>query len=138
MRFILTFVVGLTVLPLAALADSKEDAANCSSNEANRSITGCTNFIAHGASKANLAIAYNNRGWAYINKGDYESAIADYDQAIRLKPDYPEAYNGRGIAHDDKAEYDRAIADYDQAIRLKPDYPEAYNGRGIAHDDKAE
>ena len=37
------------------------------------------------------ADAYNNRGSAYLGKGEYERAIADFDKSIRLKPDYPDA-----------------------------------------------
>jgi tetratricopeptide (TPR) repeat protein len=32
------------------------------------------------------ARAYNRRGVAYYNKGDYARAIADDDQALRLNP----------------------------------------------------
>ena len=45
------------------------------------------------------------------DKGDYDRAIADFDQAIQLKPDYADAYYNRGIAYHDKGDYDRAIAD---------------------------
>ena len=55
-------------------------------------------------------------------KGDYDRAIADYDRAIQLKPDYAEAYVNRGWAYNAKGDYDRAIADFDRAIQLKPDY----------------
>ena len=64
--------------------------------------------------------------------GDYKGAIADYDIAIRLKPDYANAYYNRGNAKDDLGQYFAAIADYDTVIRLKPDYANAYNNRGIA------
>jgi tetratricopeptide (TPR) repeat protein len=33
-----------------------------------------------------FAGAYNNRGLAYAVEGDYQRAIADYDQAIALDP----------------------------------------------------
>ena len=71
------------------------------------------------------------RGNDKYKSGDYEGAIADYTQAIRLKPDYADAYNNRGIAKDDLGQYLAAIADYDTAIRLKPDYADTYNNRGI-------
>ena len=64
--------------------------------------------------------------------GDYKGAIADYDSAIRLKPDYADVYNNRGIAKDDLGQHFAAIADYDSAIRLKPDYAGAYYNRGTA------
>ena len=64
--------------------------------------------------------------------GLYQSAIADYDKAIQLKPNNDLAYYGRGMAKDDLGQHFAAIADYDTAIRLKPDFAYAYQGRGIA------
>ena len=63
--------------------------------------------------------------------GDYKGAIADYDSAIRLKPDYAGAYYNRGLAKGMLGQHFAAIADYDSAIRLKPDDANAYNNRGI-------
>ncbi len=81
----------------------------------------------------NQANFYTNRGLAYSNKGENDRAIADYDQALRLVPDYAGVYNNRGLAYWRKGEYDRAIADYEQALRLDPDLAFAYNGRGRAN-----
>jgi tetratricopeptide (TPR) repeat protein len=63
----------------------------------------------------------------------YEQAIADYDQAIALNPEYATAYNNRGNAYSDLKQYEQAIADYDQAIALNPEYATAYNNRGNAY-----
>jgi Flp pilus assembly protein TadD len=78
------------------------------------------------------------RGNGYFYKEEVDRAIADYDRAIELEPDYALAYNNRGVAYDDKGEVDRAIADYDRAIELKPDYAAAYNNRGVAYIHKGE
>ena len=67
--------------------------------------------------------------------GDYKGAIADYDSAIRLKPDSATAYYNRGNTKNDLGQHLAAIADYDIAIRLKPDYTDAYNNRGLAKND---
>jgi len=32
------------------------------------------------------AEAYSNRGYAYLGKGNYDQAIADFDEAIALDP----------------------------------------------------
>ena len=68
----------------------------------------------------------------YQQLGQHDAAIADFDAAIRVKPDYADAYFGRGAAKADLGRYDAAIADYDVAIRLKPNYADAYIGRGAA------
>ena len=53
--------------------------------------------------------AYNNRGNAYDEKGDFDAAIQDYNKAIELQPDYAGAYNNRGNAYDEKGDFDAAI-----------------------------
>jgi len=85
--------------------------------------------------KPDYVKAYNNRGIAYGNLGQYQRAIQDYDKAIRLKPDDAEIYYNRGIAYGKLGQNQRAIQDYDTAIRLKPDDAAAYNNRGFAYDD---
>jgi tetratricopeptide (TPR) repeat protein len=56
----------------------------------------------------------------YGNKGEYDRAIADFTEAIRLDPKLATAYSNRGLAYEKKGGYDRAIADFNQAIRLNP------------------
>jgi tetratricopeptide (TPR) repeat protein len=72
------------------------------------------------ASNPKNARDYNARGAIYMQKRDYDKAIADCDQAIRLDPQLAAAYNNRGLAYMQKRDYDKAIADFDQAIQLDP------------------
>jgi lipoprotein NlpI len=74
----------------------------------------------------------------YEAKGDHDRAIADYNEAIRVKPDYADAFNNRGVTYDHKGDHDRAIADYTEAIRIKPDYAAAFNNRGLAYYSKGD
>jgi hypothetical protein len=66
-----------------------------------------------------------DRGWAYFNNGDYDKAIADFDQAIRLYPNYVQAYINRGITYEKKGDYDRAIADYELVLQINPNHANA-------------
>ena len=70
------------------------------------------------------------------DQGKLDEAIANYQQALRLKPDYAEAYNNLGNALKDQGKLEEAIASYQQALRLKPDYAEAYNNLGNALKDQ--
>lgn len=50
------------------------------------------------SARDDYAEAYYYRGNVYFNKGQYDRAIRNYDQAIRLQPDYAEAVNSRANA----------------------------------------
>jgi serine/threonine protein kinase/tetratricopeptide (TPR) repeat protein len=65
----------------------------------------------------------------------YDKAIADYTEAIRLKPDYAEAYSGRAFVYTFVGKFDQAIADCNEAIRIKPDLAEAYKNRANPHNE---
>ena len=64
--------------------------------------------------------------------GLYHEAIAAYDQAILLKPDFADAYTWRGVAKAQLGEYAAAIADYNMVIRLDSTDAYVYYFRGIA------
>jgi tetratricopeptide (TPR) repeat protein len=95
-------------------------------------LTACTAAIESGRWRGKAA--YNNRGNAYFAKKDYDRAIADYTEAIRLDPKYALAYSNRGTAYKAKGNYDLAIADYTEAIRLDPEDALAYFKRGNAYE----
>ena len=74
-------------------------------------------------------------GWSAT--GEYDLAIKDYSEAIRLQPGYAAAWNGRGDVYYFKSDYDQAIKDYSEAIRLKPGYAAAWYNRGASYYDQA-
>jgi tetratricopeptide (TPR) repeat protein len=74
-----------------------------------------------------------NCGITYYGKGEFDRAIADYTEAIRLDPDYAEAYYNRSSSpfpkyvvprasrYAGKGELELAIADYTATImRMRP------------------
>ena len=58
------------------------------------------------------------RASAHIDAADYDSAIADFTQAIRLDPKNAVAYYGRGEAYLEKGQRAAAERDFAQAKRL--------------------
>ena len=74
-----------------------------------------------------------------MKRKELDTAIADYNEAIRLNPGSAGvAHQGRGRAWRDKKEYDKAIADCNEAIRLDPGHARAYYTRGVVWSDKKE
>ena len=61
-----------------------------------------------------------------------DTALQNWEQAIALKPDWPEAYHACGNVLLELRRYGDAVASFDKAIALKPDYSPAYNSRGNA------
>ena len=76
--------------------------------------------------------AYNLRGDAYYNLGNYEKSQQDSSAAIRNNPNDANAYYDRGFSLYFAGEYNGAIIDHNQAIKLNPDFANAYYGRGLA------
>jgi tetratricopeptide (TPR) repeat protein len=70
---------------------------------------------------------YNNRGIAFGEKGQYDQAISDFNQAIEMNPRYDRAYNNRGIVYRLKGQYNWAISDFNKAMAINPLDAEAYN-----------
>jgi tetratricopeptide (TPR) repeat protein len=61
--------------------------------------------------------------------GRAEDAVASYDRAIALKPDYAEALHNRGNAFAMLGRAEDALASFDRAIMLRPDYAAALLNR---------
>ena len=117
----------------------QEDLRKCRSTDPDTKIAGCTALILTGnETKENLSTFYNNRGAAYFDKRDFDHAIKDYNEAIRLNPKLAASFYGRGDSYDRKGDFDRAILDESEAIRLSPKFAYAYDARGRAHRNKGD
>ncbi len=74
--------------------------------------------------------AYERRGSCWGDLKEFDKAIADFAEAIRLDPKSAESYVGHGLVLHEKGDYDNAIMNYNEAIRLDPTNDLAYVGRG--------
>ena len=72
-------------------------------------------------------------GLSYLSISQYPRAIANFNKAIELNPNFAEAYVSRGNAQNDQGELFPAIVDYTKAIELNPNYLQAYSNRGRAY-----
>jgi type IV pilus assembly protein PilF len=66
-----------------------------------------------------------------LRGGRSQEAVREYDEALKLDPNFPEAYLGRGLAYEfGFGRLDEAERDYRKALSLRKDYPEAHNNLG--------
>ena len=75
---------------------------------------------------------YYERANDAMDAGDYDAAMDNLTEAIRLHPNYAEAYDKRGTIQRFNGNFHAAIADYNAAIHLNSKFAQAYNNRGIA------
>jgi len=126
--------------PLASSAASAQAATACMNDKKSASvetaIKGCDAVI--GETLKNLANAYYFRGNAKFGKSDFDGAIGDYGQALRIDSADPDYLNSRAAAYEAKKDVDRAIADYNEAIKTNPNSIYAYNNRGAVYQRKGE
>jgi len=90
------------------------------------------------APQQRTAKSYLDSADAAFKKRDYDNAIADYTQVIRLDPNNKDAYNRRGLSYSAKRDYDKAIADYTQAIRIDPKYGVFFYNRAKEYTNKGD
>ena len=62
---------------------------------------------------------------------DPRDAIADFTQAIALRPHHSGTWMGRGTARAALRRYAKAERDYDEGIRLAPSRPTSYFNRAL-------
>ncbi len=71
------------------------------------------------------------QGYQKYMNGDFIGAIASWDRALEMKPDYHGAWYNRGNALGNLGRLEEAIASYDRALQIKPDDHYAWNSRGV-------
>jgi tetratricopeptide (TPR) repeat protein len=114
------FVVAIASVRTEGSADA------CFTEQGEAAIAACTHAISSGRfSGEELATIYGNRAIELRERGDFDKAIADYSEALRINSALTDAYTGRGLAYEGKAEVERAKADYRRALTLGPDYQDS-------------
>lgn len=66
--------------------------------------------------------AYYNRGVAYAKEGEHGRALADFDKALLLNPNYCYAHNMRGEIQAKRSQFEDALASFEQVLKICPNY----------------
>jgi tetratricopeptide (TPR) repeat protein len=56
-------------------------------------------------------------------------ALREYEEAIRLRPEYPNAHYNLAVTLDEADQYDRARQEYERYLQLAPTAPDAEDVR---------
>lgn len=96
-----------------------------------------TDLIARGDAEGR-AVGYALRGVTWLTKREFDNAIKDLSEVLRMSPTSSSFYVVRGKAYHGKHDYDAAMADFNEAIRLEPTNLVAYNDRGATWTSKGD
>lgn len=104
----------------------------CTVIDPEQSLRGCRSVLGIGAKgPAGEAATRLSDGLALAWRGEWDDAIAAFDQAIALKPKFAFAYLNRGLAYQRNGDAARAAADLDLAIKYAPYRARGYYNRSV-------
>jgi Flp pilus assembly protein TadD len=83
-----------------------------------------------------LAGVYQGRGYAFAKNQQFQEAIQDYSDALKMKPNDPRIYEQRAAVEMKMYDYDKALADYSELIKLKPNEVRYLNYRAYIYEIK--
>lgn len=83
------------------------------------------------ASTPTTAEGFARRGEGFMEARDYAKAFADFDRAVKMKPDNAHFLMARGRSLTESRQFDRAQADFDQALALEPTLSQIHNAIAI-------
>jgi tetratricopeptide (TPR) repeat protein len=133
-RGIAAFLVVLGFGGATALANVIDPSLDCLSEDNERRISGCSAMIeTPGLPPEQLSVAYGLRALGYSLKGWFDKAVADYDKAIGLNPDFAAALNNRAWAYYKLGRPQQGVGDVERALELAPGNPYALDTRAHIH-----
>ncbi|MDO8446224.1 MAG: tetratricopeptide repeat protein [Deltaproteobacteria bacterium] len=75
-------------------------------------------------------LGYNNRGQAYLMRGEYAKAVSDLEKAVELNPLHTNANYNLGVTYGKLGRLEDAIRQHQAAIRLSPNNPYYHSSLG--------
>jgi tetratricopeptide (TPR) repeat protein len=77
-----------------------------------------------------LPVAYNNRGYCNQLNGDLTHALADYQKAVELSPEYVNALNNLGSIYFAQKNYKQALELINRSLQIDPRHATSYYNKG--------
>ena len=78
------------------------------------------------------AEAHDNAGITLFRADKLPEAMAEFEQALRINPQYVDAQENVAATLDREGKITDAVAQYEKVLRINPDYFEAHNGLAAA------
>ena len=129
--WIFVLCVPIVWLSAGARADDQRD---CSRGNMDVRIAACSRLIAKGGvDNKELAQFYGLRAVGHMVKKITGTALADYDQALRLDPASAETHYYRGLRFLVLQNNDAALGEFEKGVQLNPNNARIVNSRGSAH-----
>lgn len=122
----LAFVLAVGLLGLggpapATEAGSEDATSDCLQGDGARRIRGCSQLLENPAlPQEDRAMAFALRALSYSIQGDYDQSLMDYDEAIRLSPDFAAALNNRAWTYYKAGRAAEGMADVERSLVLSP------------------
>jgi tetratricopeptide (TPR) repeat protein len=142
MRDIIKAALALTLVMLLAPASAAtdRDRADCEQmTNPGLKISACTRMLSTPNLPNDLkAFGHHHRGVGLLLQQNFDRAIVEFNEALRIDGAFVKSFNSRGNAWRGKGDLDNAIVDYNEAIRLDPSFAFPYNGRASAYLNKGE
>ena len=138
-RFSAALLIGLVIAANAVPVHAQSQSATreCNGSDGDAAIRACSRLLKlrHWSANERSSIL-NRRAYVYSTNNDYDRAIRDLDEAIRLNPKFVNLYIGRAVIYNKKGDFDQAIRDFGKAIRLDPKDAGNYVDRAVAYNKK--
>jgi len=83
-----------------------------------------------------LAVAYQQRGFASASNQNFQGAVQDFTEALKINSRDARIYEQRAAVEIKMRDYDKALADYSELIKLKPNEVRYLNYRAYIYEVK--
>src|SRR5206468_3656749 len=87
---------------------------------------------------SNLAAVFQQRAYAAATNQQFQDAINDYGEAIKITPEDARIYEQRAAVEMKLNDTDKALADYSEAIKIKPNEVRYYGYRSYIYEVKGD